>query len=231
MSGQKPFEVVYEDNHLLVVNKAPGVLVQGDATGDVPLAELCKAYIKEKYHKPGAVFMGVVHRLDRPVSGVVVLARTSKALERMNALFREKETQKTYWAIVDRKPPKDEDTLIHWLLKDEKKNKTTAFKHETPGTLRSELTYKVLGGVEGSWLLQVNPITGRPHQIRVQLASMGCIIKGDVKYGDSQPNDDGSICLHARQLEFIHPIKRELISFRAPVPVRGFWKKFLKFDQ
>jgi 23S rRNA pseudouridine1911/1915/1917 synthase len=231
MSERKPFEVIFEDNHLLVVNKSPGVLVQGDATGDVPLAELCKEYIKEKYHKPGAVFMGVVHRLDRPVSGVVVLARTSKALERMNALFREKETAKTYWAIVSRKPPQDEGTLIHWLLKDEKKNKTTAFKNDTPGALRSELSYKVLASAEGNWLLQVNPVTGRPHQIRVQLASMGCVIRGDVKYGDDQPNTDGSICLHARQLEFIHPVKKELILLKAPVPARGFWKYFLTFDQ
>jgi 23S rRNA pseudouridine1911/1915/1917 synthase len=231
MSGQKPFDVIYEDNHLLVVNKSPGILVQGDATGDVPLADLCKEYIKEKYHKPGAVFMGVVHRLDRPVSGVVVLARTSKALERMNALFREKETQKTYWAIVDRKPPRDEDTLIHWLEKDEKKNKTTAFRKETPGALRSELSYKVLASAEGNWLLQVNPVTGRPHQIRVQLASMGCVIKGDVKYGDANPNADGSICLHAWKLSFVHPVKKEIISLHAPVPARGFWKYFLKFDQ
>ncbi len=231
MSERKPSEVIFEDNHLLVVNKSPGVLVQGDATGDMPLAELCKEYVKEKYHKPGAVFMGVVHRLDRPVSGVVVLARTSKALERMNALFREKETTKTYWAIVGRKPVKDEDTLVHWLLKDEKKNKTTAYKNDIPGALRSELSYKVLASAEGHWLLQVNPITGRPHQIRVQLASMGCVIKGDLKYGDDQANTDGSICLHARQLEFIHPVKKELISLKAPVPVRGLWKYFLKFDQ
>lgn len=231
MGGGKPFEVIYEDNHLLVVNKASGVLVQGDATGDVPLAELCKAYIKEKYHKPGAVFMGVVHRLDRPVSGVVALARTSKALERMNALFRDKETAKTYWAIVGSKPPGDEGTLIHWLSKDEKKNKTTAYSSEKAGALRSELSYKVLGTMEGNWLLQVNPVTGRPHQIRVQLASMGCPIKGDVKYGDDQANADGSICLHARKLEFIHPVKKELISCTAQVPARGLWKYFLKFAQ
>src|SRR5690349_7244348 len=181
---QKPFTVIFEDNHLLVVNKSSGVLVQGDATGDVPLVELCKQYIKEKYHKPGEVFLGVVHRLDRPVSGVVVLARTSKALERMNALFREKETTKTYWAIVRSKPPQPEGTLIHWLQKDEKKNKTTVYKKETGNALRSELSYKVLGSAEGHWLLQVNPVTGRSHQIRAQLASMGCPIKGDVKYGD-----------------------------------------------
>lgn len=226
----QPFTVLYEDNHLLVVNKSPGVLVQGDATGDTPLVEYGKEYIKEKYHKPGAVFLGVVHRLDRPVSGVVVFARTSKALERMNALFREKETTKTYFAIVRNKPPHETGTLIHWLLKDEKKNKTTAYKKETPGALRSELSYQTLGFAEGHWLLQVNPVTGRPHQIRVQLASMGCVIKGDVKYGDETPNEDGSICLHAKRLAFEHPVKKEPLSIEAPLPAAGFWKYFLKFD-
>lgn len=229
MDGQKPFEVIYEDNHLLAVNKSAGILVQGDATGDAPLVELCKHYIKEKHHKPGAVFLGVVHRIDRPVSGVVVLARTSKALERMNALFRERETRKTYWAIVKNKPPRDEDTLVHWLVKDEKKNKTTAYRKETTGALRSELQYKVLGTAEGHWLLEVNPVTGRPHQIRVQLASMGCVIKGDVKYGADEPNADGSICLHAKYLTFVHPVKKKVISLEAPLPVRGLWKYFLKF--
>lgn len=227
---KQAFTVLFEDNHLLAVNKSPGVLVQGDITGDVPLVDLCKDYIKEKYHKPGAVFLGVVHRLDRPVSGVVVLARTSKALERMNALFREKETQKTYFAIVRNKPRMEEETLVHWLHKDEQKNKTTAFKKETPGALRSELHYQVAGFAEGHWLLKVMPITGRPHQIRVQLASMGCVIRGDVKYGADEPNDDGSICLHARRLEFSHPVKKEPLSLEAPMPSAGFWKYFSKFD-
>lgn len=226
----RPFTVLFEDNHLLVVNKSPGILVQGDATGDVPLVELCKAYIKEKYQKPGEVFLGVVHRLDRPVSGVVVFARTSKALERMNELFREKETTKTYWAIVRSRPPQPEGVLIHWLIKDEKKNKTTAFKKETIGASRSELSFKVIGNTEGHVLLQVNPVTGRSHQIRVQLASMGCVIKGDIKYGDDHPNEDGSIYLHARRLSFIHPVKKEPVSFEAPVPLMGIWKYFAKFD-
>lgn len=226
----KPFTVIFEDNHLMIVNKSPGVLVQGDVTGDVPLVELCKAYIKGKYKKPGEVFLGVVHRLDRPVSGVVVLARTSKALERMNALFREKETTKTYWAIVKNRPPQPEDVLVHWLVKDEKKNKTKAFKKETSGALHSELSYRVIGSAEGHWLLQVNPLTGRSHQIRVQLASMGCVIKGDVKYGDDHPNEDGSIYLHARSLSFIHPVKREPVTFEAPVPLMGMWKYFTRFD-
>ena len=222
------FKVLYEDNHLLVVNKSAGVLVQGDETGDVPLVELCKEYIKKKYNKPGAVFLGVVHRLDRPVSGVVVLARTSKALERMNALFRDRETKKIYLAIVRRKPANEQDTLIHWLKKDEKKNKTTAFTRETGDALRSELSYQIIGHAAGHWLLEVNPITGRPHQIRVQLASINCPIKGDLKYGDDEPNEDGSICLHARALEFIHPVKKEALICKAPVPDVAFWKHFSK---
>ena len=226
---RQPFTVLFEDNHLLVVNKASGVLVQGDDTGDVPLVELCKKYIKDKYDKPGAVFLGVVHRLDRPVSGVVVLARTSKSLERMNALFRERETKKVYWAIVGKRPSQNEGTLIHWLSKDEKKNKTTAYRTDTPGALRSELSYKVIAQAGGCWLLEVLPVTGRPHQIRVQLASMGCVIKGDLKYGDDQAQEDGSICLHARKLSFIHPVKKESVVFEAPLPASGLWNFFLKF--
>lgn len=226
---KEPFFVIYEDNHLLIVNKAAGILVQGDITGDTPLVDLCKGYIGEKYHKPGAVFLGVVHRIDRPVSGIVVLARTSKSLERMNALFRERQTKKTYWAITREKPPNEEGVLVHWLLKDEKKNKTTAFREETAGALRSELNYAIIGQHEKQWLLEINPLTGRPHQIRVQLASMGCAIKGDVKYGFPTPNDDGSICLHARKLEFTHPVKKELMVFEAPLPQTRFWKNFINF--
>jgi 23S rRNA pseudouridine1911/1915/1917 synthase len=222
----KAFAVVYEDNHLLIVNKVSGVLVQGDATGDIPLVELCKHYIKEKYDKPGAVFLGVVHRIDRPVSGIVVLARTSKALERMNALFREKETQKTYWAVVKNKPPREEGVLVHWLVKDEKKNKTTAFTRETPAALRSELSYRLLAQQHGYFLLEVKPVTGRPHQIRVQLATMGCPINGDVKYGAPHANEDGSINLHARALAFLHPVKKEQVMFTAPLPDNEYWKYF-----
>jgi 23S rRNA pseudouridine1911/1915/1917 synthase len=228
---KKPFTVLFEDNHLLVVNKSSGILVQGDETGDVPLVELCKEYIKKKYDKPGAVFLGVVHRLDRPVSGIVVLARTSKALERMNELFREKQTQKTYWAIVTNKPKQNEGNLVHWLSKDEKKNKTTAYSRETAGALRSELNYKNIGQVGNEYLLEINPITGRSHQIRVQLSSMGCIIKGDVKYGFDEANDDGSICLHAKRLQFIHPVKKDLITFEAPLPDNGFWNNFIKLQR
>ncbi len=226
----KPFEVIYEDNHLLVVNKAAGVLVQGDSTGDVPLVDLCKQYIGEKHNKPGAVFLGVVHRLDRPVSGIVVLARTSKALERMNKLFREKETVKTYIALVRTKPPKDEDVLVHWLLKDEQKNKTRAFTKETGNALRSQLQYKVTGQFNGDWVLQVNPVTGRPHQIRVQLASIGCPIIGDVKYGDAEPNSNGSIYLHARALSFVHPVKKENVGFVAAFPDYERWRNLRKLD-
>ena len=219
-------EILYEDNHLLIINKSAGVLVQGDATGDKPLVELCKEYIKEKYQKPGEVFLGVVHRLDRPVSGVVVFARTSKALERMNELFRNKETKKTYWALVGNTPNQPEGTLIHWLVKDEKKNKTTAYKKEHPQGQRSELSYRHLISKSGMHLLEVHPVTGRPHQIRVQLASMGCPIVGDVKYGFEVGNADNSICLHARQLQFIHPVKKEPLTIQADLPKNQFWKLF-----
>lgn len=199
------------------------MLVQGDDTGDQPLVEEAKVYVKEKYNKPGAVFMGVVHRLDRPVSGVVVLARTSKALERMNELFRNRETTKIYWALVAEPPVPSTGTLVHWLIKNESKNKTTAYPTEQPGSSRSELGYRLLESKKGFHLLEVRPVTGRPHQIRVQLASIGCPIVGDVKYGYSQPNTDGSICLHARRLEFVHPVKKERLCIEAPVPKNDNW--------
>jgi len=219
-------DVLFEDNHLLIINKPSGVLVQGDATGDKPLVEICKEFIKVKYGKPGEVFLGVIHRLDRPVSGVVAFARTSKGLERMNYLFKNRETKKTYWALVDRKPAKESDTLIHWLVKDEKKNKTTAYKREHPEGLRSELTYKVIGNRSGLYLLEVNPITGRPHQIRVQLASLNCPIVGDVKYGFAQANPDASICLHSRELRFVHPVKKDPVHVVAALPKNHFWQPF-----
>lgn len=225
-SNDRPegFTVLFEDNHLLVVNKPAGLLVQGDQTGDTPLVELGKSYLKGKYNKPGAVFLGVVHRLDRPVSGVVVLARTSKSLSRMNKLFSERETEKTYVAIVAERPRLAEGRLVHWLRKDEARNRTTAYATDTPGAMRAELTYRVLEKLGKHWLIQVNPLTGRPHQIRVQLAVTGCPIVGDIKYGGFPTSDYSGIYLHARKLEFEHPVKKEMVSFMAPFPHAGLWK-------
>ena len=223
---KEPLDVLFEDNHLLAINKRAGMLVQGDETGDTPLAEVCKGYIKKTYKKPGAVFLGVVHRLDRPVSGVVVFARTSKALERMNALFRSRETQKVYWAIARHKPGVTRGTLVHWLKKDPKKNRTTAFTQETSGALRSELHYQVLKKKGDRVLMEVRPITGRSHQIRVQLASVGCPILGDLKYGSSEVTGDGSIALHALNLSFRHPVKNEMLVIKAAVPDREWWNDF-----
>jgi 23S rRNA pseudouridine1911/1915/1917 synthase len=225
-----PFTVLYEDNHLLIVNKSAGILSQSDVTGDKSLVDLGKDYIKDKYKKPGAVFLGLVHRLDRPVSGVVVLARTSKSLGRMNALFRNKETEKIYWALVSNKPPAAEGTLNDWLLKDTTKNRTTAFKVEKAGSQHATLSYRVLAQGSGVYLLEVRPLTGRPHQIRVQLSGMGCPIKGDIKYGDTGANEDGSIYLHARALTFLHPVQKVPLEAKAPIPDMGLWKYFLKLD-
>ncbi|MBX9853483.1 MAG: RNA pseudouridine synthase [Cytophagaceae bacterium] len=225
-SHRKYFEVVYEDNHLIIVNKKSGVLVQGDETGDIPLSEHVKTYLKEKYNKPGNVFAGVVHRLDRPVTGLVVLAKTSKALERMNKLFQEKNIVKIYWAIVKNKPKQEEATLIHWLVKDQKRNVTAAFLKENKEGQRSELSYKLLAEVKGYYLLEVRPKTGRPHQIRTQLSSIGCPIVGDIKYGYKEANEDKSINLHARKLEFIHPVKKELLNVIAGLPQNKLWKEF-----
>ncbi|MDO1447710.1 RNA pseudouridine synthase [Rhodocytophaga aerolata] len=222
------FRVVYEDNHLIVVNKRSGILVQGDKTGDVPLLDLVKSYIKEKYNKPGDVFLGTVHRLDRPVSGLVVFARTSKALQRMNELFKSREIKKIYWAVVTRKPAALQGELVHWLVKNEQKNITTAYAREVPGSLQARLHYRLQTQLSGNYLLEVNPVTGRPHQIRVQLASMGCPIRGDSKYGGVPVQPEGRIYLHARQLEFIHPVKKEQIVCMAPLPEDVLWKQFEK---
>ncbi|MCE7063103.1 RluA family pseudouridine synthase [Dyadobacter sp. CY343] len=229
--AKKSLHVVYEDNHLLIINKEPGILVQGDATGDKCLLDMGKEYIKDTYQKPGAVFLGTVHRLDRPVSGLVVFARTSKSLERMNEIFRKRDVQKTYWAIVKNRPAEKKGKLIHWLSKDESRNVTTAYDYEAPNTQRAELSYRWLGEVNKFHLLEVMPITGRPHQIRVQLASMNCPIRGDLKYGYPKANPDGNINLHARRLYFEHPVKKEPVICRAGVPNDPFWEEFLTLDK
>lgn len=216
-------EVLYEDNHIIAVNKKAGDLVQGDKTGDKPLGEFVKAYLREKYNKPGNIFCGIIHRLDRPVSGLVIFAKTSKALARMNALFREKTIQKTYWAIVENPPLRSEDRLEHYLIKNQEKNKSRAFLKPYEGALNSVLDYKILKKLDRYTLLQVKPITGRHHQIRVQLSTIGCIIKGDLKYGAKRSNKDASISLHAREINFIHPVKNEAITITAPAPKDPIW--------
>jgi 23S rRNA pseudouridine1911/1915/1917 synthase len=219
--------IIFEDNHLLVINKDAGVLVQGDKTGDTPLSDLAKAYVKEKYQKPGEVFMGVIHRIDRPVSGLVLMARTSKALERMNEQFKNREIEKKYLAVVRNRPPANVGNLVHWLIKNPETNVTKAYEKEVPNSMRSELNYKLIGELDGFYLLDVNPITGRPHQIRVQLASMNCPIVGDNKYGYPRGNKDKSICLHAHQVKFMHPVKKEEMQLFAALPLDPFWQKFL----
>ncbi len=219
--------VLYEDNHILIVDKPAGMLVQGDKTGDETLADECKLYIKKKYNKPGDVFLGVIHRLDRPVGGVISFARTSKGLERMNKLFQDREVEKTYWAITKRKPPQIEGELTHWLKKDNESNKVTAFNKEgKQGTQKAMLTYKLIGRIGEFYLLEVKPETGRPHQIRVQLAKMGCPIFGDLKYGGEKSEDKTAIYLHSRELAFIHPIKKEPIKVTALLPREQIWGLF-----
>ena len=216
--------VVYEDNHIIIVNKQSGEIVQGDKTGDRPLSDIVKNYIKEKYQKPGAVFLGVAHRLDRPVSGLVVFARTSKALARLNKMFAEGEVHKTYWAIVKNAPRTSEGTLEHWLVRNEKQNKSYAYDHERPNAKKAILKYRALSHSDNYTLLEVNLMTGRHHQIRCQLAAMGCPIKGDLKYGAPRSNPDGSISLMARRVEFIHPVSKAPIVVEAPVPNDTLWK-------
>lgn len=219
-------KVVYEDNHVIIVNKDSGEIVQGDKTGDTPLSEYVKEYIKEKYHKPGNVFLGVVHRLDRPVSGLVVFARTSKALSRLNEMFRTGDVHKTYWAIVKNRPPVERGLLTHWLVRNERQNKSYAYEREVPGSKKALLEYKVIGRSDNYTLLEIRLMTGRHHQIRCQLAAMGCPIKGDLKYGAQRSNPDGSISLMSRRVEFVHPVSKETICVEAPLPDDNLWRSF-----
>lgn len=219
--------VVYEDNHIIIVNKTASEIVQGDKTGDVPLSETVKQYLKEKYHKPGNVFIGVTHRLDRPVSGLVVFAKTSKALSRLNEMFKNSEVKKTYWAIVKQTPAETEGELVNYLVRNEKQNKSYAYDTEKPGSKKAILHYRLIARSDNYSLLEVDLKTGRHHQIRCQLAKMGCPIKGDLKYGFPRSNPDGSICLHARRVRFVHPVSKELIDVVAPVPSDNLWNSFL----
>lgn len=217
-------QVIYEDNHIIVVAKRSGEIVQGDKSGDRPLTEDVKAYLKEKYAKPGLVFLGVVHRLDRPVSGLVVFARTSKALSRLNEMFRNGSIHKTYWALVQTPPPVEEGELIHWLTRNERQNKSYAYRNEVPGSKKAVLRYRVIGQTDRYTLLEIQLLTGRHHQIRCQLAAMGCPIRGDLKYGAPRSNPDGSISLLARSIEFVHPVSKEIIRLEAPLPEDSLWQ-------
>ena len=219
------FQVIFEDNHLLAVNKPSGMLSQGDRTKDAPISELAKQYIKEKYKKPGEVYLGLPHRIDRPTSGLLLLAKTSKALVRLNKMFQDKEIQKTYWAVVKNRPEEDEDTLVHFLVRNSERNKSTAHNKEIEGSKRAELSYKVKLSLDNYHLLEIYPKTGRHHQIRSQLAAIGSPIKGDIKYGFDRTNSDASIHLHARSIEFIHPVSKEKQKISAPAPKSdAVWK-------
>lgn len=223
-SHKNNLKILFEDNHLIVVNKRCGDLVQGDRTGDKPLSEIVKSYIKEKYNKPGNVYLGVVHRLDRPTSGVIIFSKTSKALSRLNRLFAKDEVTKTYWALVKNSPQKDQDTLIHYLVRNPKNNKSYAHTKEVKNSKKAILSYKIRQELDNYYLLEINLETGRHHQIRCQLAAIGCPIKGDLKYGFPRSNKDGGISLHARSIRFIHPVKKESISISAPTPTTPIWK-------
>jgi 23S rRNA pseudouridine1911/1915/1917 synthase len=220
--------VLYEDNHLLIYNKKSSEIVQGDKTGDVPLTEKLKEYLKIKYQKPGNVYLGLVHRIDRPVSGCVIFAKTDKALSRMNKLIQERKITKIYWAVVKNKPPKESDTLQHYLLKNEKQNKSYSVKKDMKGALKAELSYTIISSSDNYYLLEIELHTGRHHQIRAQLAEMGSPVKGDLKYGYPRSNPDASIHLHARKVEFIHPVKNEKITVIAPTPEESLWNYFTR---
>lgn len=220
--------ILYEDNHLIIVNKEASEIVQGDKTGDKPMSEMVKEYLREKYNKPGNVFCGVVHRLDRPTSGVIIFAKTSKALARLNKMFKDDDVEKGYWAIVQNRPRKRNETLTHYLIKNERINKSSAFDSEKPNTKKAIMHYSLIAQSDNYFLLQVNLETGRHHQIRVQLSKIGSPIKGDLKYGAKRSNRDGSISLHARSISFIHPVSQKKIEVIAPVPDDILWKTFEK---
>ncbi|MCF8297704.1 MAG: RNA pseudouridine synthase [Saprospiraceae bacterium] len=221
-------DILYEDNHILVLNKRPSDIIQGDKTGDTPVSEILKEYIKIKYNKPGNVFLGVAHRIDRPVSGAVVFAKTSKALIRLNEMLRDKKLDKTYWAVVEKRPEMEEGTLVHYLKKNQEKNKSVCVSEKTKGGLRAELNYKLINDSDNFSLLEIKLLTGRHHQIRVQLAKIGCPIKGDLKYGYKRSNTDASIHLHSRMLEFMHPVQKVPIKIIAPPPDEPLWNHFLE---
>ncbi len=226
-SNPSNLQVLFEDNHLIVVNKRVGDIVQGDKTGDTPLSEVVKQYLKEKHNKPGNVYLGVVHRLDRPTSGIVLFAKTSKALPRLNKMFAEGETQKTYWAVVKNAPPQESGSLTHWLVRNPKQNKSYAHPKEVPNSKKAVLDFKVIKRLDSYFLLEIDLKTGRHHQIRAQLAAIGCTIKGDLKYGADRSNKDGGIHLHARNLTILHPVKKEPITFLAPPPEDPVWNACL----
>ena len=226
-SNKQNLQVLFEDNHLIIVNKRSGDIVQGDRTGDKPLSDVVKEYVKDKYNKPGAVFLGTVHRLDRPTSGVVIYARTSKALERLNKMLRDKVIKKTYWAVVGSLPKKENDTLTGYLKKNPKNNKSTSYPKEIDGSKKAILHYKVIKKLDNYFLLEIDLETGRHHQIRVQLSTIGSTIKGDLKYGAKRSNKDGSIHLHARKIEFTHPVNKEIIKITAPTPKEVIWEACL----
>ncbi|MEP0211916.1 MAG: RluA family pseudouridine synthase [Cellulophaga sp.] len=223
VSTPQNLQVLYEDNHLIAINKRVGDIVQGDKTGDAPLSDIVKAYIKEKYNKPGNVYLGVAHRLDRPTTGIVVFAKTSKALPRLNKLFAEKDAKKTYWAVVKQQPKKQKDTLVNWLKRNTKQNKSYANIKEVSDSKKAILDYSILKKLDNYYLLEINLQTGRHHQIRSQLSGIGCPIKGDLKYGFNRSNSDGGIHLHARKLSFIHPVKKEPLEIIAPLPIDPIW--------
>ena len=226
MSTLTEDRILYEDNHLIIVDKLPGELSQGDETGDATLADEVKSYLKEKYSKPGNVYLGIVHRLDRPTSGVMVYAKTEKALIRMNESFRTDDVRKTYWAIVDRRPEQDSGILTHYITRDSRLNKSTAWSREVKGSKKAVLKYTLLASSQRYHLLEIELYTGRHHQIRAQLKAIGLHIKGDLKYGAARSNPDGGICLHARKITFTHPVRKERLTIVAPVPDERLWKVF-----